>query len=233
MFESIQNLLSEHWKEILLVLIPLLILRLIRLLLHRRKVNKQLRKEKELADRLMQDEALNNEILNPERKEGDVEEKKYPYKVDYAEKGRTRRDGQAGPPSDMAGQAPGFPPEGRPAGRRKPLFAGQEMKPPGSFLKVEEHSGYSVKSYMYRQQEIMRVGSRYGKTDIIAGDIGDCRLYFEIYYQDGQFCVQSFGNGDVTIQRGRLRTSLGASALILQSGDHIRAGDKIYVVSFV
>lgn len=292
MSESFQNLISGHWQEILLVLIPILLIRLVRYYLHKRKMNKKLREEKELAARLMQDEALNDEILNPGRKEGDVEEKKYPYKVSYAENGRSRRSGQAGSFSETAGSGGDIPASPGKVSRKKnfhgnPVYenpayeesaygrsayersayerpayenpsyekksrndpfheeAGRyvtgretqgrrpDQESAGMFLKVEEHTGFSVKSYMYRQQEVMRVGNRYGKTDIIAGDTGGCTLYFEIYCRDAVFCVRSFGNAEVTIQRGRQRKSLGSAAVALRNDDRIKVEDRIYVVSFV
>lgn len=302
MSKSFQNLISGHWQEILLVLIPVLLIRLVRYYLHKRKMNKKLREEKELAARLMQDEALNDEILNPGRKEGDVEEKKYPYKVSYAENGRSRRSRQAGLFSETGGSGgdiPAGPGEmsreqdfhGNPfyenplyenphyenslhedpayeepayerhiyerpayekfshennsredpfheeAGRYVPGREAKGRRPDqgsgGMFLKVEEHTGFSVKSYMYRQQEVMRVGNRFGKTDIIAGDTGGCTLYFEIYCRDAVFCVRSFGNAEVTIQRGRQRKSLGSAAVVLRNDDRIKVEDRIYVVSFV
>ena len=75
MIESFQNLISGHWQEILLVLIPILLIRLVRYYLHKRKMNKKLREEKELAARRTVEYCLNDEILNPARREGDVEEK--------------------------------------------------------------------------------------------------------------------------------------------------------------
>ena len=280
--ESLQNLISGHWQEILLVLVPIVLIRLVRYYLHRRKMNKKLREEKALAARLMQDEALNDEILNPDRREGDVEEKKYPYKVSYAENGRARRSGQGRtfPETAETGEDVLFSrgkisreenfsgnnysggnysenpfPEknlyGRPfygkASPDEPLpeESGRDVPGRGTqggrhgheytgvFLKVEEHSGFSIKSYMYREQEVMRVGNRYGKTDIIAGDTAGCTLYFEISCRDGVFCVRSFGNAEVTIQRGKQRKSLGSAAVVLRSGDRIKVEDRVYVVSFV
>ena len=282
MIESFQNLISGHWQEILLVLIPILLIRLVRYYLHKRKMNKKLREEKELAARLMQDEALNDEILNPARREGDVEEKKYPYKVSYAENGRARRRGKGrvlqetaeteedvlfsrgktsrdedfpgknysggnysenpSPEKNLYGRPfygkasldEPFPEESGLDGSGRGTQGGRpDQEHAGVFLKVEEHSGFSVKSYMYRQQEVMRVGNRYGKTDIIAGDTGGCTLYFEIFCRDGVFCVHSFGNAGVTIQRGKQRKSLGAAAVVLRSDDRIKVEDRVYVVSFV
>lgn len=282
MIESFQNLISGHWQEILLVLVPILLIRLVRYYLHKRKINKKLREEKALAARLMQDEALNDEILNPARREGDVEEKKYPYKVSYAENGRARRSGKGrtfpetaetgedvffsrgkisreenfsgknhsggnysenpfpeknlferpfygkASPDEPLPEESGLDVSGRGTQGGRP-----DQEQAGVFLKVEEHSGFSVKSYMYRQQEIMRVGNRYGKTDIIAGDTGGCTLYFEIFCRDGVFCVHSFGNAEVTVQRGKQRKSLGSAAVVLRSDDRIKVEDRVYVVSFV
>lgn len=220
---SISAYISDHWRELLLVLVPIILIRVVRMVTARARRQKEIKKEKEQADRLRRDEALNEEILNPERRPGDVVEQKHPYKVEYSEKGLdTARSAAAGDP-EGAGMA----------GRRAGTAAPAHRQTAGARLKVTEYSGLSRRSYMYRNDETMRVGSMYGKTGILAGDSGDSILYFEIYPKNNLFYIRSAGGAKTMISRGKNRREVGSTGLLLYENDRITVMDRVYDISFV
>lgn len=213
--------LTEHGREILLVLVSVLVVRGVKLLLRRRRESKEIRKEREQAEKLMRDEALNNEILNPDRRPGDVSEQKHPYKVEYSDNHLREKDMRR--KAFQGGHAAG--------GAR---VSGRNSGGPGSgtCLKVTESSSLSRSSYMFRNDERMRVGSQYGKTGILAGDSGDSLLYFEIIFQNDHYYLISNGAARVTVTRGGSRKELGREKLVLCDNDRVIVDDKVYEIHF-
>ena len=183
---------------------------MIRLLQKISKKRRVIKKEKEQAFQLMRDEALNNGLLNSERKPGDVEEEKHPYKVVYYEDGGTK------------GMS------------RVPVYRKAGRKPrEGMILKVTEYSRLSEKAYMFRKDEILRVGSKYGKTGILAGNPGVSDIYFEIIPRNNEFYIKSGGNAGVKLSRGKRSMMLDDRWIALCENDCIAVTDKVYEVSFV
>lgn len=219
---SISAYISDHWRELLLVLVPIILIRVVRMVTARARRQKEIKKEKEQADRLRRDEALNEEILNPDRRPGDVVEQKHPYKVEYSEKGL-----------DTARSAAAGYPEGAGLSGRRSAAAPGRRQTAGARLKVTEYSGLSRRSYMYRNDETMRVGSMYGKTGILAGDPGDSILYFEIYPKNNLFYIRSAGGAKTMISRGKDRREVGSTGLLLYENDRISVMDRVYDISFV
>lgn len=214
-------LITEHGNEILLVLVSVLVVRGIRLILHRRKRKKEIQKEKEQAEKLMRDEALNAEILNPDRRPGDVSEQKHPYRVEYSEHNSSGQDMRRKSPHrrNLSGGGPVF-------GRDQKVYKD------GPRLRVTECSSLSKRSYMFKRDEIMRVGNQYGKTGILAGDSDDSIPFFEIYSRNNCFYLNSSGETEIVISRGGNRKRITKSEIVLYDDDRIAVQDKIYEIRF-
>ncbi|MDO5131588.1 MAG: hypothetical protein Q4D81_01240 [Eubacteriales bacterium] len=218
--EQIEQFFAAHWKETLLLLASIFLIRVVKFLLRMGRRRKELRKEKELEAIAWRDKQLDDEILNPERREGDVTEQKRPYQVFYTDKGAPGRKGNRDG-GHLRGRIPG--------GSRSPGAAPN----PDALLKVTEKTRLSRKLYTYRNSETMRVGNQYGNTGILAEGSGDAILYFEIFSHEGQFYIRSTGSVPVTVIRGGSRKELGGPAVLLRENDMITVLDRVYEIGFI
>lgn len=216
---AISLFFAEHGKEIIAVLIPVILIRIVRILLRRRKEKKAFLKEREQANRLQRDEALNNEILNPERRPGDVTEQKHAYKVEYSEKSYMGGGGVPGR-NNSGGVISG------------PSFAADKKSAEGAWLKITEYTSLSKRSYMFRNNETVRVGSQYGNTSILSGHSEDSILYFEIIPSNNNFYIRSSCAESVMISRGESVREIGSRGVVLCDGDRITVCGKVYEISF-
>lgn len=215
---------TGHWKELLLVFVSIIIIRFVRFTMQVNSSRKQIRKEKELASKVRQNEALDNEILNPERRPGDVTENKHPYQVVYYEQKET-----------VKGRKKILDQKNTSSRTLKKIISGKAEKilPPGTLLKITEYSGLSYKSYTYKSSEVVHVGSKYGKTGILAGDTTNYCLFFEIAFQEGRFFLRTFKNAQVIIEREGISKNVGEERIILKAGDRITVHDRFYEVGFI
>ena len=220
LFTQAYNFVSDHWREFLAVLIPVAVIRIIRFLIYRSRKRKERLKEQEQANQLQREESLNNEILNPNRRPGDVKEQKHAYRVEYSEKGR------------MSGAQNRNPSRGRSSGGIFPGGKKDKKYAEGTLLKITEYSSFSKSSYMFKEGEIMRVGNQYGNTCILAGDPGESVLYFEIIPHDNNYYVKSSGAEKVLVSRRDKKVELSEYAIELREGDQISVSDKTYEVGF-
>lgn len=220
--QAIGQFFGEHGKEIIAVLIPILLIRLIRLAIRRRNEKKAFLKEQEQANRLLRDEALNNEILNPERRPGDVTEQKHAYKVEYSEKSHVSGDGA--PRGSLSGRGA--------AGYSFGPGKTDRDSADGAWLKITEYSSLSKRSYMFKNNETVRVGSQYGNTTILGDDSADTILYFEIIPFNNQFYIRSSMAERVMISRRDSQRELGNKEIVLCDGDRVSVGGKVYEISF-
>ena len=200
---DISSFFTEYGREIIGVLIAVIVMRLIRMLIRRRNQRKAFLKEQEQANQLLRNEALNNEILNPERRPGDVTEQKHAYKVEFSEKS-----------------------QGGKAGSAKGLFAGGGRSGHG------KKPGNSAAGALLKINETVRVGNQYGNTAILAGNPDDSVLYFEITPYKNQFYIRSACAEKVVISRSGSQRVLGEKNLVLCDGDRVSVGGKVYEISF-
>lgn len=215
-----RSFFAEYGKEILFVLTAVAAIRIIKLLIRRRNQRKAFLKEQAQASQLLRNEALNNEILNPERREGDVIEQKHAYKVEFAE--RPGSTGELkGSRSESGGGGSFFP-----GGKRDPKSAA------GALLKITEYTSLSKRSYMFNKNETVRVGNQYGNTTILAGTAGDSLLYFEIIPFQDYFYIRSGIAEKAVISRNGSSRVLGDREIVLCDGDRISVGGKSYEISF-
>ena len=215
---DISSFFTEYGREIIGVLIAVIVMRLIRMLIRRRNQRKAFLKEQEQANQLLRNEALNNEILNPARRPGDVTEQKHAYKVEFSEKSQ----------GGKAGSAKGlFAGGGRSGHGKKPGNSAA-----GALLKINEYSSLSKRSYMFKDNETVRVGNQYGNTAILAGNPDDSVLYFEITPYKNQFYIRSACAEKVVISRSGSQRVLGEKNLVLCDGDRVSVGGKVYEISF-
>lgn len=215
---EISSFISKYGREIVLMLAAVLAIRVIKMLLRQRSRRKAFLKEQAQANQLLRDEALNNEILNPERRPGDVVEQKHAYKVEFAEK---------------PGNLPGGSRSG--SGAAGGLFSAEKRdagSAAGALLKITEYSSLSKRSYMFKNNETVRIGNQYGNTTILAGNPGDSILYFEILPFQNHFYIRSGGSEKVVVTRKGSRRVLGDRELLLCEGDRVSVGGKAYEISF-
>lgn len=205
-----------------MVLVMVVLIRVIKTAIRMRKKKKALLKEQEQAELLERNEALNNEILNPERRPGDVSEQKHAYKVEYAEK--------------SGGTGKGLPKGNRSAAGS----AGHVLSPgkknsasaDGAWLKITEQTSLSKRSYMFRNNETVRVGDQYGNTSILSGDSGESILYFEIIPVKNHYYIRSACAERVLISRSGSSRELGNKDIALCDGDRVTVCGKVYEISF-
>lgn len=211
---------AKYGKEILLVLITLAAVRIIKLLMRRRSRRRAFLREQAQANQLLRNEALNKEILNPDRRPGDVIEQKHAYKVEFAEK----PGGVGTSRGDLSGNG----------GAGGIFFPGKKdaRSAAGALLKITEYSSLSKRSYMFKNNETVRVGNQYGNTTILAADSGDSILYFEIVPFQESFYIRSGSAEKVVIARKGSRRVLGDREVLLCEGDRISVGGKVYEISF-
>lgn len=214
--------MAEHGKEILVVLVMVILIRMIKMTIRRRKEKKAILKEQEQAALLERNEALNREILNPERRPGDVEEQKHAYKVEYADRSSGSRSGFSRGSHSGAGST------GRifASGKRDKTSA------EGAWLKITEQTSLSKRSYMFRNNETVRVGDQYGNTSILSGNPGEGVLYFEIIPVNNHYYIRSDCAERVMISRMGSTREVGDKEIALCDGDRVSVCGKIYEISF-
>lgn len=108
----------------------------------------------------------------------------------------------------------------------------QDTKGKRPLLQMIETNKLAEKKYIFRSDETVVLGIQF-KTVAILNNLENAEPWCKIFFQDGAYCVHSYGKGAVYVQRNRKAAIIDQTGIRLKSKDMIQIQETTFQVFYI
>lgn len=108
----------------------------------------------------------------------------------------------------------------------------QDSKEKRPLLQIIEKNKLAEKKYIFRSSDIVTLGVQFGAVAIL-NNLENAEVWCEIFFQNGAYCVRSYENGTVSVQRNRKGAIVDKVGIKLKSGDMIQIQETTFQIFYI
>ena len=88
------------------------------------------------------------------------------------------------------------------------------------------------KKYIFRSNETIILGVQFG-TATILNNLENAQAWCELFFQNGVYCVRSYGKGEIYVQRGHKTAIVDKMGIKLKSKDIIQLHETTFQIFYI
>lgn len=108
----------------------------------------------------------------------------------------------------------------------------QDSKEKRPLLQIIERNKLAEKKYIFRSNENIILGVQFG-TATILNNLENAEAWCELFFQNGVYCVRSYGKGEIYVQRGHKTAIVDKMGIKLKSKDMIQLQETTFQIFYI
>lgn len=108
----------------------------------------------------------------------------------------------------------------------------QDSKEKRPLLQIIEKNKLAEKKYIFRSSDIVVLGVQFGAVAIL-NNLESAEVWCEVFFQNGAYCIRSYENGKVYVQRKRKAAIIDKVGIQLKSGDIIQLQETTFQIFYL
>ena len=108
----------------------------------------------------------------------------------------------------------------------------QDSKEKRPLLQIIERNKLAEKKYIFRSNETIILGVQFG-TATILNNLENAQAWCELFFQNGVYCVRSYGKGEIYVQRGHKTAIVDKMGIKLKSKDIIQLHETTFQIFYI